>query len=86
MTPKEKAEDLVDKIHLELISKNSVNIIRKETVKNLSIIIVNEIINSSPSLPILSESGSLYNDIEESKSFWQEVKNQLLKQQNNESK
>jgi hypothetical protein len=38
------------------------------------LIAVDEIINSSPSLPILGDSGSYGEDIELSKIYWEEVK------------
>lgn len=47
-----------------------------------ALIAVEEIINANPSLPILSESGNLYSDIQESKAYWQEVKNEILKLSN----
>ena len=36
-------------------------------------VLVNEIIESNPSLPILSENGSFGSDIEESTKWWKEV-------------
>lgn len=91
MTPKEKAEQLIEsfKPYMYCYMGSGMlsdcydeKIVLYNAIKS-SLITVDEIINSSPSLPILSESGSLYNDIEESKSFWQQVKKEILKKQNN---
>lgn len=45
----------------------------------LAIIVVDEIIKSSPSLPILSENGAYSSDIKESLAYWQEVKREIEK-------
>jgi hypothetical protein len=42
-----------------------------------SIITVNEIINSSPSLPILGDGGTFGEDIELSINYWKSVKQEL---------
>ena len=47
--------------------------IKKHSIQ-CAIICVDEIIKSSPSLPILSDAGNYVNDIEESTEYWQEVK------------
>ena len=45
----------------------------------VAIICAKEILASSPSLPILSESGSFASDIKESTRFWKEVIKELEK-------
>ena len=50
-----------------------------ETAKECAKIHVEEIIKASPSLPILGDSGTFGEDIELSKSYWQEVLNELNK-------
>ena len=77
MTPKEKAEELIGKynllVHIEFGGMD------KNLAIQCALIAVDEIINSSPSLPIISDVGSFVNDIEESTEFWQEVREELLK-------
>ena len=77
MTPKEKAEELIGKynllVHIEFGGMD------KNLAIQCALIAVDEIINSSPSLPIISDAGSFVNDIEESTEFWQEVREELLK-------
>lgn len=48
-----------------------------DTAKKCTLIAIEEIINSSPSLPILSDNGTLGSDIEESKVYWLEVKSAM---------
>lgn len=48
-----------------------------DRAKQCALICVDEIILSSPSLPILSDNGTYGSDIEESKVFWLEVKQEL---------
>jgi hypothetical protein len=73
MTPKEKAQELVDKMlycyqgHID-----------EYTAKQCALIAVDVIINSSPSLPILGDGGYLYEDIELSTKYWQEVKQEII--------
>lgn len=55
---------------------NSDDWMLEQAIEN-SLIVVEEIIKSSPSLPILGEGGYLYEDIELSTKFWQEVENKL---------
>ena len=80
MTPKEKAENLIEKFipntRIWNDEKGWEDCI--ESAKKCALIAVDEIINSSPSLPIISDAGSFVNDIEESTEFWQEVKEELL--------
>lgn len=66
MTPKEKAEEL----HVEYWYLTN----DARLAKQCALIAVDEIINSSPSLPILGDGGTFGEDIELSKSYWKEVK------------
>lgn len=72
MTPKEKAFELAIKFcsHQYVFKPN-------KSSKRFALIAVDEIINSSPSAPILSEAGSFVNDIEESTEWWKKVKEEL---------
>jgi hypothetical protein len=47
--------------------------------KQCALIAVDEIIKSSPSLPILSDNGTFGSDIEESTKYWNEVKEEIQK-------
>lgn len=71
MTPKKKAESLIEKFGF--------NCRECDNAKYCALICVDEIINSSPSLPILSDNGTFGNDIEESKVYWLSVKKELEK-------
>jgi len=73
---KEKAKELFDMFY---VSKMSTNYFRKEEAKSSAIICAEQILASSPSLPILSENGSFASDIEESTKFWKEVIKELEK-------
>ena len=79
MTPKEKAQELINKyLSVEdTESKMGGNLMFKNEAITCSLIAVEEIINSSPSTPILSDAGSFVNDIEESTEWWKKVKNEL---------
>ena len=72
MTPKEKAIELANKFcsHQDVFKPNKAS-------KRFALIAVDEIINSSPSAPILSDAGSFVNDIEESTEWWKKVKKEL---------
>ena len=78
-TLEQKAEELIEKF---LPYVDPTNVLSDEFDKNwrlrnainCAIICVDEILKSSPSLPILSDAGNLVNDIEESTEYWQEVK------------
>ena len=70
MTPKEKAIELVDKMTMEIGRFNS---------KQCALIAVDEIISSSPSLPILGDGGTYGEDIELSNKYWKEVKQEIEK-------
>ena len=86
LTPKEKAKELIEKfkphshfwVH-DFGHKKDYDIEQLENAVECALIAVDEIINSSPSLPILSDAGNFVSDIEESTEFWQEVKEELLK-------
>ena len=78
LTPKEKAKELFSKYQNIYLTEDSMGI-DDELSKQCALIAIDEIINSSPSLPILSDAGNFVNDIEESTEFWQEVKEELLK-------
>lgn len=71
MTPKEKAEELVNK-YTNAYGNNLFS-------QKCALICVDEIINSSPSCPILSDNGSFSGDIEESTEWWQQVKTEIEK-------
>ena len=66
MIPKEKAKELVE------------SFINALTVKDCALIAVDEIINSSPSLPILGSGGYFYEDIELSSNYYKEVKQEII--------
>lgn len=73
MTPKEKAEELVERFRMNVLDWEGCSI-NEHKAKQCALIAVDEIINSSPSLPILGDSGTYGEDIELSKIYWQEVK------------
>jgi hypothetical protein len=85
MTSKEKAEELLDKMNVihyrTLVGKKKdmrVPISMYDSqIQQCALIAVDEIINSSPSLPILGDSGSYGEDIELSKIYWEEVKQEI---------
>ena len=78
MTPKEKAKELIAKFLEYAYSDANDN--QKTDAIQCALICVDEIIESSPSLPILSDNGTYGSDIEESSKFWQEVKQEILNQ------
>jgi len=69
MTPKEKAEELIDKMERPLNDDYAVDY--NPYYKECALIAVDEIL----SMGIMSESG----DWEMAKSYWQEVKNEIEK-------
>ena len=73
MTAKEKAKELYWNFY-QNVSDTS---FPEETAKKLALIAVDEILNSSPSLPILGDEGCFYEDIKLSKIYWQEVKQEI---------
>jgi hypothetical protein len=80
MTPKEKALELFSIYRFALSLPNAPLGEDKDSVaKQCALIAVDEIINSSPSLPILGDSGSYGEDIELSKLYWIEVKQEIEK-------
>ena len=80
MTPKEKALELFSIYRFALSLPNAPLGEDKDSVaKQCALISVDEIINSSPSLPILGDSGSYGEDIELSKLYWIEVKQEIEK-------
>ena len=78
MTPKEKGQELVVdyySVHGETIYDG----ITWGMAKQCALIAVDEIIEASPSLPILSDAGNYADDIIENKVYWQEVKQEIEK-------
>jgi len=73
MTPKEKAKELLERMTVH----HWTDVCDSEGAKQCALIAVDEIINSSPSLPILGDSGSYVEDIELSKIYWEEVKQEI---------
>lgn len=79
MKPKEKAIELRNKF----IEATKVPNIKKVWVEDLdgakqcALICVDEILNASPSLPILSDGGGFGDDINLSTEWWQEVKQEI---------
>ena len=71
--PEQKAEELIEKFKQNIMKNGNPNNLKKHSIQ-CAIICVDEIIKSSPSLPILSDAGNYVNDIEESTEYWQEVK------------
>lgn len=83
--PKQKANDIFDVNYVfatELNPMASIEI-RKIYAIRISIKNVEEIISSSPSLPVLADNGSFSSDIELSTNWWKkvlkELKNKLKK-------
>lgn len=76
MTPKEKAKELIE-LYCQLLSIRDYE--NKEKAKQCALIAVDEIISSSPSLPILGDGGTYGEDIELSNKYWQEVKQEIEK-------
>jgi len=79
MKPKEKAEDLIRKYYTWGINIEGQTLSWLEA-KQCALIAVNEIISSSPSLPILGDSGTYGEDIELSNKYWQQVKREIKNQ------
>ena len=78
MTAKEKAKELFDKMYqVDDIMGNYPMCF--DTSKKCALIAVDEIIKASPSLPILSDSGTYGNDIIENNIYWNEVKEEITK-------
>ena len=68
MSPKEKAEELLNKYYLELKQDNVYYDL--ETARMCALICVNEIIKHNPNLP---------NEYSCTKSYWEEVKQEIEK-------
>lgn len=81
ITPKESAEQLVKRFHPMTYTAVHAQDTTGEYADAIrcALIAVDEIICSSPSLPILGDGGYLYEDIELSKNYWLEVKTELEK-------
>lgn len=73
ISAKEKAIEISDNIDTELINYITDGFLRSFLCKNLAKQNVQQIIDSSPSLPILSDNGTYGSDIEESTLWWKEV-------------
>jgi hypothetical protein len=75
---KEKAKELISKyVHLAKQTTGANGTIYNS--KQCALIAVDEIISSSPSLPILGDGGTYGEDIELSNKYWQEVKKEIEK-------
>ena len=75
LSAKEKAKELYDNYRVKFFG----HIAYKSLSKQCALIAVDEIINSSPSLPILGDGGTYGEDIELSNKYWQEVKQEIEK-------
>jgi hypothetical protein len=75
MNSKEKAEELT--LRYYKLGKHLYMPI--SFAKQCALIAVDEIISSSPSLPILGDGGTYGEDIELSNKYWQEVKQEIEK-------
>lgn len=78
MTPKEKALELFNKLYF-IKDENGLCRLNEFIAKQCTLIIVDEIIVSSPSLPVLGDGGTYGEDIELSTEYWKEVKEELKK-------
>lgn len=76
MTPKEKAVQLVQQMYLNG-STDSCEVCRENAANRTALIAVDEIINASPSLPILGDGGTFGEDIMLSSEYWQQVKTEI---------
>lgn len=76
--PKQKAEELVEMFRLNVLDYEGCSI-NEHKAKQCAKIHVKGILDASPSLPILGYSGTFGEDIELSKTYWQEVLNELNK-------
>jgi len=77
--PKQKAQELVEKyIPLTKVWDDTLGwCVNYRDAKKCALICVEEIIASSPSLPILGDGGTFGEDIELSKTYWQSVKQEI---------
>lgn len=69
-----KQDYILNNFNTILVNKKDTNII---TAKNCAYFSVSEILKSSPTLPILSDSGNYSTDIEENKIYWDNVKREI---------
>lgn len=79
MTPKQKAKQLVEKYATYVVMWSGGIEVEKQNCKQCALIAVDEVLKSSPSLPILGDGGIYSEDIELSKTYWQEVKQEIEK-------
>jgi hypothetical protein len=78
MTAKEKSDQLLIKFLTASFGTMEEYVpVPREFAKQCAIIAVDEIIASSPSLPILGDGGYLSEDIDLSEIYWQDVLNHL---------
>ena len=79
MTPKEKAEELVDRyMNIRNVKLSDYSIIYLPTAKQCALIAVDEIIKASPTNPLKSGYIELYSDmVDESTEYWEEVKQEI---------
>lgn len=75
MTPKEKAQELLDNYKPILPHYTHEDNARK--AKQCSLICVDEILNSQPTKPC--EEGDLYDNMVSAESYWTQVRNELEK-------
>lgn len=73
MSSKEKAEQLVDKFHIEIMDFNITDLVLEDTAIKLALIAVDEIIKSQPFDVYTMEQCKNVND------YWQEVKQEIEK-------
>ena len=77
MNAKDKAEELVNKFGGKTGTYQ--NKLVKRIPKQCALICVEEIIESSPSLPLQADNGTYGSDIEENAIYWQQVKTEIEK-------
>lgn len=83
-TPQEKAKELVKKFYPRATSYSGDKKNQYQNAKECALIAVDEIIKSSPSLPILGDAGLFGEDIELSTDWWHNVRSEIAKKKNNE--
>ena len=82
MTSKGKAKELVEKFYKKVFvgdfsPSREESEQRLRAAKQCALIAVDEILEASPSLPILSDNGTYGSDIQESTKYWQKVKQEI---------
>jgi len=76
MTSKEKAQELFDKMHIEIYNRDMYDDLFR--AKQCALIAVDEIIKASPTNPLKSRYIELYSDmVDESTEYWEEVKKEI---------